>query len=451
MVGAVFTFGPSCLGNPPAPGCRGPSRDRPLRDIGCESVGPWCRQITHTPPLKSSPLCQSSMTDPPKQMEKGSSCVRSRSKCRMRSRKPGAKFQHSPSAPVPSSARNSGRSFKALEAVTAFVDAMKRLPPGCGLTESVRVQATSAPRGLQSRPLETPLRGGCTAAQGQPPLRIPPNRAPVGYRQSRIDMVREKWVHQCVNPQRLSQLAKQASILVVGSFFWIILNGCTHPTTSLSANHPRLRPLEFLNLTNGEILEGDVSLPFKGNVSNFNKGQIYLIVNHSTGSPMSVSISQDAAGRYSAHWHTQDCPNGLYDVYLEDDDESGEPQYYGATNSIILSNWITFPTWNVAGSQMWVFARVAAPHSDWRVEVSDAKSNYLGYFVGTTTNGLINFIWDYKDAKGVYHTSEGYYSLGFSATAVAGSKAVVPLVHPNVQVEDEVATDLTPRKMIEPK
>jgi len=100
---------------------------------------------------------------------------------------------------------------------------------------------------------------------------------------------------------------------------------------------------------------------------------------------------------------------------------------------------------------MWVFARVAAPHSDWRVEVSDAKSNYLGYFVGTTTNGLINFIWDYKDAKGVYHTSEGYYSLGFSATAVAGSKAVVPLVHPNVQVEDEVATDLTPRKMIEPK
>ncbi len=247
-------------------------------------------------------------------------------------------------------------------------------------------------------------------------------------------------------------MAKQAFILVVGSFFWIILNGCKHPATSLSANHPGWRPLEFLNLTNGEILEGDVSLPFKVNVSNFNDKRIYLIVNHSTGSPMSVSICQDSAARYSAHWHTQDCPNGLYDVYLEDDadDGSGEPLYYSATNSIILSNWITFLPWNVAGSQMWVFARVAAPHSDWRVEVCDAKSNYLGYFVGTTTNGLISFFWDYKDAKGVYHTNESY-NLEYSATAVAGSKAAIPLVHPNVQVMDEPATDPTPRKMIERK
>jgi hypothetical protein len=254
-----------------------------------------------------------------------------------------------------------------------------------------------------------------------------------------------------VNPQRLSELAKKASILAVGSFSWIILNGCAHPATSLSAKHQKLRPLEFLNLTNGEILEGDVSLPFKVNASNFNEKRIYLIVNHSTGSPMSVSIGQDSAGRYSAHWSTTDCPNGLYDVYLEDDDESGEPQYYSATNSIMLSNWMTFPPWNVAGGHMWVFARVAAPHADWRVEVSDAKSNYLGYFAGTTTNGLINFIWDFKDAKGVYHTNESFWNLAYSATAVAGSKASVPLVHPNVQVMDEAAPDLTPRKLIGPK
>ena len=249
-------------------------------------------------------------------------------------------------------------------------------------------------------------------------------------------------------------MAKQAFILLVGSFFWIILNGCTNRATSLSANQQRSRPLEFLNLTNGQILEGDVNLPFKVNVSNFNDKRIYLIVNHSMGSPMSVSISQDSAARYSADWHTQDCPNGLYDVYLEDDadDDSGEPLYYSATNSIILSNWITFPGLNIAGSHVWVYARVAAPHSDWRVEVSDAKSNYLGYFVGTTTNGLINFIWDYKDAKGAYHTNEyGGFSLEFSATAIAGSKAVVPSVHPNLQVLDEATPDPTPRKMIEPK
>jgi integrase len=37
--------------------------------------------------------------------------------------------------------RDTGRSFTALEAVTGFLDAMKQLPPGCGLTESVRVFA----------------------------------------------------------------------------------------------------------------------------------------------------------------------------------------------------------------------------------------------------------------------------------------------------------------------
>jgi integrase len=37
--------------------------------------------------------------------------------------------------------RDTGRRFTALEAVTGFLDAMKQLPPGCGLTESVRVYA----------------------------------------------------------------------------------------------------------------------------------------------------------------------------------------------------------------------------------------------------------------------------------------------------------------------
>jgi integrase len=46
--------------------------------------------------------------------------------------------------------RDTGRSFTALEAVTGFLDAMKQLPPGCGLTESVkafaRTLATVRPR-----------------------------------------------------------------------------------------------------------------------------------------------------------------------------------------------------------------------------------------------------------------------------------------------------------------
>jgi integrase len=46
--------------------------------------------------------------------------------------------------------RDTGRSFTALEAVTGFLDAVKQLPQGCGLTESVkafsRTQATIKPK-----------------------------------------------------------------------------------------------------------------------------------------------------------------------------------------------------------------------------------------------------------------------------------------------------------------
>ena len=40
--------------------------------------------------------------------------------------------------------RDTGRSFTALEAVTGFLDAVKHLPPGCGLTESVKAFARTS-------------------------------------------------------------------------------------------------------------------------------------------------------------------------------------------------------------------------------------------------------------------------------------------------------------------
>ncbi len=200
-----------------------------------------------------------------------------------------------------------------------------------------------------------------------------------------------------------------------------------------------------MGLTNGTILHGEVTLPFKARPEDFDG--IYFVVNDGH-SPMGVQIETNSAGHGVVRWLTENFENGLYDVYLEG--EVGERTFYGPTNSLIVSNLISVDSWPVCGTQMWVFARLAVPHAEWKVKVFDERHNYLGNFVGSTTNGLINFIWDLTSTTGSHFTNESFYSLDFSYEAIGGSKPVIPLVHPNPMVAPSIETDPTPRKLRPP-
>jgi hypothetical protein len=203
--------------------------------------------------------------------------------------------------------------------------------------------------------------------------------------------------------------------------------------------------LRFVGLTNGTVLHGQVKLPFNVRPRDF--GGIYFVVNERP-SPMWVAVETNNTGYGVVQWQTENFENGLYDVYLEAD--VGERSFYSATNSLIVSNLISFDSWPVCGTQMWVFARFAVPHADWKVKVFDERTNFIGNFVGSTTNGLINFIWDLKSATGTHFTNEHSFSLEYSFEPIGDSKPIIPLVHPDPMIAPPVYTDPIPRKMRPP-
>jgi hypothetical protein len=235
-----------------------------------------------------------------------------------------------------------------------------------------------------------------------------------------------------------------ALTLVTGLTVLMAVNGCLQDGRT-AMRKPRLQAIGFEGLTNGTVLSGEAKLPFNSRLGAYAK--IYFVVNEGP-SPMGVAIETNATRQAYVHWLTENFENGLYDVYLEAD--FGERSIYSVTNSIIVSNLISFDSWPVCGTQMWVFARLAVQRADWKVKVYDEGSNYIGNFAGTTTNGLINFIWDLKAANGKYLTNGNLFDLDYSFMPVGDSKPVIPLFHPDPMIAPSVYTDPIPRKINAP-
>jgi hypothetical protein len=232
--------------------------------------------------------------------------------------------------------------------------------------------------------------------------------------------------------------------LIMSLMVLVAAGGCL--SQNLESKRGGAGSLRFLGLTNGTVLQGQVNLPVNVRPCDFDG--IYFVVNEGP-SPMGVAVETNNTGYGIVRWLTENFENGLYDVYLEAD--VGERRFYSPTNSLIVSNLISFDSWPVCGTQMWVFARLAVPHADWNVKVFDERTNYIGNFVGTTTNGLINFIWDLQSTTGTRFTNENSFSLDYSFEAVGDSKPIIPLVHPDPMVAPSVYTDARPNVAFEMK
>jgi hypothetical protein len=168
--------------------------------------------------------------------------------------------------------------------------------------------------------------------------------------------------------------------------------------------------------------------------------------------PCVVQVQTNAAGQWFLEWDTQYVPNGIYDVHLELIDLR-ENTFYSATNSITVSNLVSFNT-DLApfGDRMWLFARVAVPCAKWEVKMYDKRNEHIGSFFGTTTNGLINFIWDLKDANGRLLTNEDFRG-EFCVTPSPDSRSMptAPPGRPKLQGGPPPPPDETPRKLVAPR
>jgi hypothetical protein len=211
---------------------------------------------------------------------------------------------------------------------------------------------------------------------------------------------------------------------------------------------PDEQKIRFVTLTNGAILQGKVALPLEVELRSFDG--IFLTANGGPVSGYSAVICTNSTGRWILDWDTQDYPNGIYDIYLEAD--SGDSNYYSVTNTITVSNMVSFDPWPTYGSQMWIHARFAVRHADWKVKMFDGEGQYVGYFTGTTTNGFISFIWKFQDIDGKTLTNGPFYSTQVSVSPLDYSKPEVPTNHPNPQlvIGSLPLDDKTPHKLIPP-
>ena len=243
---------------------------------------------------------------------------------------------------------------------------------------------------------------------------------------------------------RQNPTARSALLVITAVVALSGASGCLNRDLQ-SGHNARSQRLCLVGLTNGTVLQGQVTLPFSFRPCD--SESIYFVVNEGA-SPMGVTVEATRTGGGVVRWQTDDFENGLYDVYLEAD--LGERTIFSTTNTLIVSNAISFDSWRVCGTQMWVFARLAVPHADWKVKVFEEGSNYLGNFVGSTTNGLINFIWDLKSVTGAALTNANSFTLEYSFEPVGSSKPIIPLIHPNPMIAPSVYTDPTPWKLRPP-
>lgn len=209
-------------------------------------------------------------------------------------------------------------------------------------------------------------------------------------------------------------------------------NGCVHQ-----------HRVDFVSLKNGTVLQGEVKLPIEVHVSNLDG--IFMVANGGP-IPSGVQIQTNSAEHWFVDWDTQNVPNGIYDICLEAD--SGDKSFLSTTKSITVSNMISFNPFPIFGTRTWVFARLAVPRADWTVKVFNGEDKYIGYFVGTTTNGFINFVWDLEGKNGKKYTNENSFRFDYTITPLDNLKPAVPREHPNLQTPSPPLTDKVPHKLI---
>ena len=165
--------------------------------------------------------------------------------------------------------------------------------------------------------------------------------------------------------------------------------------------------IHFYGLTNGAVLSDIVSIPIE--ISLTSTDAITGISFYSSdGSPL-VGANGSENAPWVLEWDTHMVPNGTYSIYAEVNFASDT----SATNELIsvtVSNFVSFPNYFTRNFEdwMWLYAEVETPEADYEVAMYADETNYLGSFFGSTSNGVISFLWDLTDGQGYTFTNDTF-------------------------------------------
>lgn len=130
----------------------------------------------------------------------------------------------------------------------------------------------------------------------------------------------------------------------------------------------------------------------------------------------------------SASWDTTLVSNGWHTIQAfaqypdsSQDGAGGVSQYSSQIVTAQVFNAISFPdmlqTW---GTAIGIRAFLSTTNADWTINVLSPSTNLLRVLSGTTSNGLINVLWDGKDTNGVQFTG-AFVRLDITTSTTSGS------------------------------
>ncbi|MFN3407882.1 MAG: Ig-like domain-containing protein [Limisphaerales bacterium] len=165
--------------------------------------------------------------------------------------------------------------------------------------------------------------------------------------------------------------------------------------------------VHFYGLTNGVVLSDVVTIPIELSLTNADTitGMSFYT---DDGSPL-VGANDSENAPWVLEWDTRMVPNGTYSIYAEvnfasDASVTNEPI------SVTVSNFVSFPNYFTRNFEdwMWLYAELATPEADYEIAMYADETNYLGSFFGSTSDGVISFLWDLTDGQSYTFTNDTF-------------------------------------------
>jgi hypothetical protein len=172
--------------------------------------------------------------------------------------------------------------------------------------------------------------------------------------------------------------------------------------------------VHLVGISNNMVLSGIVKIPVElGNAS----GQIVSMCISEDDSPVGNSIQCPVSNPYFITLDTTEMTNGVHQINGSarwEDTNGNDWEVDSPTFTVTTSNEITFENWMPAfgqlGNTLLIRATSAHPVTQWEIDVYGSTNNYIGSFLGDTTNGDISVVWDLVDYYGVQHTNDPFFS-----------------------------------------
>lgn len=180
-------------------------------------------------------------------------------------------------------------------------------------------------------------------------------------------------------------------------------------------------------VTNGTILSGEVRIPIELGTTNELRPGIQLFADGIALSVCNVEIPE--RGFPVAHWNTAFLRNGTYSLHAECSFLGSEEVLVGTTNSVTVTNWVTFSDFQgLFGEQMWVYAELAIEEADVEIDMF-ADGEYIGSFPGSTSDGIVSFVWNLTDGNDYVFTNATFRGEFYVAAAGGNPRTNRPAIY----------------------